>query len=75
MIQKNLGIILKRYKSKYIIDDRFMFQSGGVYETNDAGKTWTNIFDQTSHVYSVAMDPNTSSTLYIVTRQACAQYV
>jgi photosystem II stability/assembly factor-like uncharacterized protein len=47
-------------------------QNGGLYVSEDAGKSWRNIFDETSHVYSVAVDPFDNSVLFIVTFEGAA---
>ena len=37
---------------------------GGVFLSEDAGRTWRSIFDRDRHVYDVTLDPNDSSILY-----------
>lgn len=38
---------------------------GGLYLSEDGGLNWLNIFDDTSHVYGVAVDYKKPSTIYI----------
>ena len=38
---------------------------GGVYITEDGGMNWRIIFDESSNVYGVAVDPKAPSTIYI----------
>lgn len=45
---------------------------GGLYSSDDGGQTWRNIFDPGAHVYSVTVDPDAPSTLYMVTFDAAA---
>lgn len=40
---------------------------GGVYLTEDGGKTWESTFDPSSHVYGIAIDLDHPSTLFINT--------
>ncbi len=40
---------------------------GGLYVTEDAGQNWRNIFDETAHVYGIAVDPDHPATLFINT--------
>lgn len=40
---------------------------GGLYRTEDGGVTWANIFDETSHVYGVAVDKNNPATVILTT--------
>jgi len=40
-------------------------QHGGLWRTEDGGITWTNTFDQASHVYGVTLDPEHPSTIFI----------
>lgn len=47
-------------------------RNGGLYVSEDAGKSWRNLFDETSHVYSVAVDPSDNSVLFIVTFEGAA---
>ena len=39
-------------------------RNGGVYITEDGGKNWRNIFDRSSHVYGLAVDPSNPSSIY-----------
>ncbi len=41
--------------------------SGGLYRTDDAGRTWQNVFDPTAHVYGVTVDPQAPATVFITT--------
>jgi len=38
---------------------------GGVYLTTDGGRTWTQSFRESQHVYDVTIDPKSPDTLYI----------
>lgn len=38
---------------------------GGVFLTEDGGKSWTNIFHERQHVYDVTVDPKHPDTLYL----------
>jgi photosystem II stability/assembly factor-like uncharacterized protein len=38
---------------------------GGVYLTTDGGRTWTQSFGESQHVYDVTIDPKSPDTLYI----------
>jgi photosystem II stability/assembly factor-like uncharacterized protein len=38
---------------------------GGLYRTEDGGTTWTNIFDQSSHVYGVTVDKSHPATVIL----------
>lgn len=42
-------------------------KGGGLYVSEDAAKSWTLLFDETSHVYGVTVDPENTSTVYITT--------
>ena len=35
------------------------------WQTQDGGSSWTNLFDEASHVYGVTVDKNQPSTIYI----------
>ena len=37
---------------------------GGIFLSEDAGRTWRPVFDRDRHVYDVTVDPNDSSILY-----------
>ncbi len=37
---------------------------GGIFLSEDAGRTWRQIFDRDRHVYDVTIDPNDSSILF-----------
>jgi photosystem II stability/assembly factor-like uncharacterized protein len=37
---------------------------GGIFLSEDAGRSWRPIFDRDRHVYDVTVDPNDSSVLY-----------
>jgi len=47
-------------------------QSGGLFITDDGGATWRLAFDQSPHVYGVALDPANPSTLFINTFNGAA---
>jgi photosystem II stability/assembly factor-like uncharacterized protein len=38
---------------------------GGVYVTTDGGRSWSQSFDESQHVYDVTIDPKSPDTLYI----------
>ena len=38
---------------------------GGVYLTTDGGRTWTESFGESQHVYDLTIDPKSPDTLYI----------
>nr|MDD6335869.1 hypothetical protein [bacterium] len=40
---------------------------GGLIASDDGGKTWRQLYDECSHVYGVATDPDAPGTLYIST--------
>lgn len=40
---------------------------GGLYRSDDGGQTWTNIYDESSHVYGVTVDKNNPATVIITT--------
>jgi photosystem II stability/assembly factor-like uncharacterized protein len=42
-------------------------KNGGVYRTEDGGKSWRNVFDPSAHAYAVAVDPRNTAVLYLVT--------
>lgn len=37
---------------------------GGIFLSDDAGRTWRQIFDRDRHVYDVSVDPNDAKILY-----------
>jgi len=39
-------------------------EGGGVYLSEDAGKTWRSVLHRDQHVYDVTIDPNNSKILY-----------
>jgi photosystem II stability/assembly factor-like uncharacterized protein len=45
---------------------------GGLYITDDGGATWRLAFNQSPHVYGVAVDPDNPSTLFINTFEGAA---
>jgi photosystem II stability/assembly factor-like uncharacterized protein len=46
--------------------------NGGVYASDDGGKTWQALFTQSQHVYDVAIDLHHPDTLYITGFDAAA---
>jgi len=46
-----------------VIDDAERF--GGLYKTEDGGQSWTNVFDESSHVYGVAVDRTNPATVFL----------
>lgn len=42
-------------------------KGGGLYITENGGKSWSRLYDEASHVYGVAVDPEKTETLYIGT--------
>jgi photosystem II stability/assembly factor-like uncharacterized protein len=38
---------------------------GGVYLSEDAGKTWKTLYTDSQHVYDLTIDPHNPDTLYI----------
>lgn len=40
---------------------------GGLYRTDDGGKTWANVYNEASHVYGVSVDKKNPATLIITT--------
>ncbi len=47
-------------------------QYGGLFLTDDGGATWRLAFDQSPHVYGVALDPDNPSTAFINTFNGAA---
>lgn len=45
---------------------------GGVYATDDGGKSWHCIFDQTAHAYGLTVDEKNPSTVYMVSFDSAA---
>jgi photosystem II stability/assembly factor-like uncharacterized protein len=39
-------------------------ENGGVFASDDGGKTWRALFTELQHVYDVTIDPNHPDTLY-----------
>ncbi len=39
-------------------------EGGGIYLSNDSGRTWRKIFDRDQHVYDVTIDPHDPNVLY-----------
>jgi photosystem II stability/assembly factor-like uncharacterized protein len=39
-------------------------EGGGIYLSENGGKSWHSIFDRDQHVYDVTIDPNNSKVLY-----------
>ncbi|MBN2290503.1 MAG: hypothetical protein JXQ83_14310, partial [Candidatus Glassbacteria bacterium] len=47
-------------------------QCGGLYRTEDGGKSWKQVFDEEAHVYAAAVDPANPSTVYLNTFDSAA---
>jgi photosystem II stability/assembly factor-like uncharacterized protein len=47
-------------------------QNGGVFASDDAGRTWKALFTQSQHVYDLTIDPHHPDTLYICGFDAAA---
>jgi photosystem II stability/assembly factor-like uncharacterized protein len=47
-------------------------QNGGVYASDDGGKTWQTLFTKSQHVYDLTIDPRHPDTLYICGFDAAA---
>ncbi len=45
---------------------------GGLYRSEDGGHSWSQVFDETMHVYAAAVDPGNPSTIYINTFNSAA---
>ncbi|MGE5648540.1 MAG: IPT/TIG domain-containing protein [Acidobacteriota bacterium] len=45
---------------------------GGLFVTGDGGANWSLLFDQSPHVYGVALDPDDPSTIFINTFNGAA---
>ncbi len=46
--------------------------NGGVFASDDGGKTWRSLFAQSQHVYDLTIDPHHPDTLYICGFDAAA---
>jgi photosystem II stability/assembly factor-like uncharacterized protein len=47
-------------------------RNGGVFVSNDGGKTWATLFTDSQHVYDLTIDPRHPDTLYICGFDAAA---
>jgi photosystem II stability/assembly factor-like uncharacterized protein len=47
-------------------------RNGGVYVSDDGGKTWRALFTESQHVYDLTIDPHHPDTLYICGYDAAA---
>jgi photosystem II stability/assembly factor-like uncharacterized protein len=47
-------------------------ENGGVYASDDGGKTWQTLFTKSQHVYDLTIDPHHPDTLYICGFDAAA---
>jgi photosystem II stability/assembly factor-like uncharacterized protein len=47
-------------------------QNGGVFASDDGGKTWRTLFTKSQHVYDLTIDPHHPDTLYICGFDAAA---
>ena len=45
---------------------------GGLYRTEDGGKTWKQVFREDKHVYAAAVDPSDTDVVYIATFNSAA---
>ncbi len=52
--------------------EKMLERCGGLYRTQDGGKTWVQVFDEQAHVYAAAVDPANPSTIYINTFDSAA---
>jgi hypothetical protein len=43
---------------------------GGAWASDDGGASWTRVFDEAAHVYTVSVDPRRPATLYLSTFDA-----
>lgn len=46
------------------VGNNLLDMPGGIFKSEDAGNTWTSIFDQNQYVYDVTIDPYHSGRLY-----------
>jgi photosystem II stability/assembly factor-like uncharacterized protein len=49
-------------------------RNGGVYTSDNGGKTWRALFTQSQHVYDLTIDPHHPDTLYITGFDAAAYH-
>ena len=47
-------------------------RNGGVFDSQDGGKTWRTLFTESQHVYDLTIDPHHPDTLYICGFDAAA---
>ena len=47
-------------------------RGGGLYRTEDGGKTWRQVLDEKMHVYAAAVDPRNPSTVFVNTFNSAA---
>jgi len=45
---------------------------GGLFRTDDGGKSWKQVFEEQAHVYAAAVDPDNPSTVFINTFNSAA---
>jgi photosystem II stability/assembly factor-like uncharacterized protein len=53
-------------------EDEDADRNGGVYASDDGGKTWRTLFTRSQHVYDLTIDPDHPDTLYICGFDAAA---
>ncbi len=66
----------KPQRARIVEGDQFevgnMEIGGGLYRTEDGGKSWRQMFDEGMHVYAAAVDPQNTGTVFINTFNSSA---